>query len=71
MGQTIRWGILGAAGIAKKFAESVLATEGSSTVSALASHTPGKALAFSKENSIPCGEDSTDDILTRSNGSTQ
>jgi predicted dehydrogenase len=51
MAGTIRWGILGAGGIAHEFTTDLLAT--GLTVTAVGSRTPGKAEAFAATHGIP------------------
>jgi len=60
----IRWGILGAGGIAHKFADAVT-NHTSSTVAAVASRTPGKARAFADEEGIADALDSYEELVAR------
>lgn len=60
----IRWGILGAGGIAAKFADAVT-RHTSATVVAVASRTPGKARAFADRMGIADHHDSYEELLAR------
>ncbi len=59
----MRWGILGAGGIARKFVSSARAAEGDHQVVAVASNTPGKARSFADTHSIPQAFESYPDLL--------
>lgn len=58
----IRWGILGAGGIAHKLAQAVN-QHTASTVTAVASRTPGKAAAFAQAEGVEHAFDSYEDLL--------
>ena len=60
----IRWGILGAGGIAHKLAQAVN-QHTASTVVAVASRTPGKAQAFASEEGIEHALDSYEELVNR------
>lgn len=60
----IRWGILGAGGIAHKLAQAVN-QHTASTVAAVASRTPGKARAFADEEGIALAFDSYEELVAR------
>src|SRR6187431_3760169 len=60
----IRWGILGAGGIAHKFADAVT-NHTSSTVVAVASRTPGKAGSFAVTEGIENALDSYEELVAR------
>jgi len=60
----IRWGILGAGGIAHKFAQAVTQHTASDIV-AVASRTPGKARAFADEEGIADAFDSYEELVAR------
>jgi len=60
----IRWGILGAGGIAHKFADAVQ-NHTQSTVTAVASRTPGKARAFATETGVHNAHNSYEELLAR------
>lgn len=60
----IRWGILGAGGIAHKLAQAVN-QHTASTVVAVASRTPGKAQAFADEEGVDSAHDSYEQLLAR------
>lgn len=60
----IRWGILGAGGIAHKFANAVTNYTASEVV-AVASRTPGKAQAFAEAEGIKDAHDSYEELLAR------
>ncbi|MEO0796838.1 MAG: Gfo/Idh/MocA family oxidoreductase [Verrucomicrobiota bacterium] len=61
--QKLRWGILGAGWIARKFVHSLRATE-SSEIIAVASETEGKAQAFADELAIPHAYSSYEALLS-------
>jgi predicted dehydrogenase len=61
---SLRWGILGAGGIAEAFASTLLANT-NQRIAAVASLTPGKAEAFAKEHSIPVHLSSYQDLVER------
>ena len=60
----IRWGILGAGGIAHKFADAVT-NHTSSTVVAVASRTPGKAASFAEAEGIELALESYEALVAR------
>jgi predicted dehydrogenase len=60
----IRWGILGAGGIAHKFADAVT-NHTSSTVVAVASRTPGKSRGFAESEGIEHALDSYEALVAR------
>lgn len=60
----IRWGILGAGGIAHKFADAVT-NHTSSTVVAVASRTPGKSQGFAAAEGIENALDSYEELVNR------
>lgn len=64
MGKAIRFGIMGAGNIARQFCEAVRLVEGVE-VAAVASRTPGKAMAFADENGLPASFDSYETMLAR------
>jgi len=60
----IRWGVLGAGGIAHKFTQAVN-RHTASTVAAVASRTPGKAQAFADEEGVEFAFDSYEELVAR------
>ncbi len=60
----IRWGILGAGGIAHKFANAVT-NHTASTVAAVASRTPGKAQAFADAEGVEHALESYEELVAR------
>jgi predicted dehydrogenase len=60
----IRWGILGAGGIAHKFADAVT-NHTASTVAAVASRTPGKAQAFADAEGVEHALESYEELVVR------
>lgn len=64
MERTIRFGIIGAGRIARQFCEAASRVDGVEVV-AVASRTPGKAMAFAGENSLPASYDSYERMLER------
>jgi len=62
MKKEIKWGIIGCGGIANKFAESMLAVDGTKVIAA-ASRTPGKAAAFAEKHQILNSYSNYSDLL--------
>ncbi len=65
--KSLRWGILGAGGIARKFVTSARATESSNRVVAVASATAGKAEDFARKLDIPRAYGSYQELLASPN----
>lgn len=63
--QNLCFGIMGAGGIAEKFAQAVSMTDGT-TLSAVASKSPEKAAAFAERNGVKTACKSYEDMLSRS-----
>lgn len=62
--EKIRFGIIGAAGIAHKFCDAVKLVKDAEVI-AVASHTPGKAAAFAEKNALPAHYESYEQMLMR------
>ena len=60
---TIKWGILGASGIARSFINGVRRTPGAGTVATVASRSPEKARAYAAEMDVPIHLGSYADLL--------
>ena len=62
--RSLRWGILGPGAIAESWAHTVLANTGQ-RISAIASHTPGRAEAFASRFSVPVALTSYEELVAR------